>query len=169
MAEETVRDLSQHHSPIGELFSPADSPSACEALRLTDDQVRFYHENGYLEGVRILSDDQVEALRKELSNFFEPGHEGNQFWYEYHTNESTDPDMVLFHALGAWRIAEGFHDLLWNPAFTVPASQLLGGAVRFWHDQLFCKPPRHGGVDLGLVAQHQEGPLGVAHLQAHVQ
>src|SRR5256885_674880 len=59
---------------------------------------------------------------------------------------------VLFHALGAWRITPGFHDLLWNPAFTVPASQLLGGAVRFWHDQLFCKPAHHGGV----VAWHQD-------------
>jgi ectoine hydroxylase-related dioxygenase (phytanoyl-CoA dioxygenase family) len=29
---------------------------------------------------------------------------------------------------------------------------LLGGAVRFWHDQLFCKPARHGGV----VAWHQD-------------
>jgi ectoine hydroxylase-related dioxygenase (phytanoyl-CoA dioxygenase family) len=32
------------------------------------------------------------------------------------------------------------------------ASQLLEGAVRFWHDQLFCKPARHGGV----VAWHQD-------------
>jgi ectoine hydroxylase-related dioxygenase (phytanoyl-CoA dioxygenase family) len=54
--------------------------------------------------------------------------------------------------LGAWRITPAFHDILWNPAFTVPASQLVGGAVRFWHDQLFCKPPRHGGV----VAWHQD-------------
>jgi len=45
-----------------------------------------------------------------------------------------------------------FHDLLWNPRFTVAASQLLGGRVRFWHDQLFCKPARHGGV----VAWHQD-------------
>ena len=29
---------------------------------------------------------------------------------------------------------------------------MLGGAVRFWHDQLFCKPARHGGV----VAWHQD-------------
>jgi ectoine hydroxylase-related dioxygenase (phytanoyl-CoA dioxygenase family) len=34
----------------------------------------------------------------------------------------------------------------------VPASQLLGGPVRFWHDQLFCKPAHHGGV----VAWHQD-------------
>jgi ectoine hydroxylase-related dioxygenase (phytanoyl-CoA dioxygenase family) len=42
--------------------------------------------------------------------------------------------------------------LLWNPAFCVPASQLLEGPVRFWHDQLFCKPAGHGGV----VAWHQD-------------
>ncbi|HEY6183447.1 MAG TPA: phytanoyl-CoA dioxygenase family protein [Terriglobales bacterium] len=34
----------------------------------------------------------------------------------------------------------------------MPAAQLLGGAVRFWHDQLFCKPAHHGGV----VAWHQD-------------
>jgi ectoine hydroxylase-related dioxygenase (phytanoyl-CoA dioxygenase family) len=34
----------------------------------------------------------------------------------------------------------------------MPASQLLDGAVRFWHDQLFCKPAHHGGV----VAWHQD-------------
>ena len=59
---------------------------------------------------------------------------------------------MLFHALGAWRIKPAFHDILWNPAFVMPASQLLDGAVRFWHDQLFCKPARHGGV----VAWHQD-------------
>lgn len=29
---------------------------------------------------------------------------------------------------------------------------LLEGPVRFWHDQLFCKPPLHGG----RVAWHQD-------------
>jgi ectoine hydroxylase-related dioxygenase (phytanoyl-CoA dioxygenase family) len=119
---------------------------------LTDEQVAFYHENGYLPGIRVLDDRQIEALRKELDGYFTPGHEGFQYWYEYHTNESKDPNQVLFHALGAWRIGRAFHDLLWNPRLVVPASQLLGGAVRFWHDQLFCKPARHGGV----VAWHQD-------------
>jgi len=81
-----------------------------------------------------------------------PSHPANQLFYEYHLNESTDPRKTLFHALGAWRVASGFHDLLWNPAFLMPASQLLGGPVRFWHDQIFYKPADHGGV----VAWHQD-------------
>jgi ectoine hydroxylase-related dioxygenase (phytanoyl-CoA dioxygenase family) len=123
-----------------------------ERYRLSEEQVEFFHENGYLKGVRILTEEQVEALRGELGHLMNPGHAGRELFHEYHSNESTDPNRVVFHALGAWRVMPGFHDLLWNPAFLVPASQLLGGPVRFWHDQLFCKPARHGGV----VAWHQD-------------
>jgi ectoine hydroxylase-related dioxygenase (phytanoyl-CoA dioxygenase family) len=145
-----VADLSVHHQPIGSLLSP--TAADLDRYRLSDEQVRFFDDNGYLAGVRILTDEQVETLRGELQGLFDPAHPGNDLFHEFHTNESPDPDQVLFHALGAWRITPAFHDLLWHPAFTVPASQLLGGAVRFWHDQLFCKPARHGGV----VAWHQD-------------
>jgi ectoine hydroxylase-related dioxygenase (phytanoyl-CoA dioxygenase family) len=145
-------DLSLRHDLVGDLLQVPKTKSDWEKYRLTDEQVAFYHEQGYLAGVRILTDEQIEKLRTELAAFFNPQHEGHELWYEYHTNESSKPDTVLFHALGAWRIRPGFHDILWHPAFTVAASQLLGGAVRFWHDQLFCKPAKHGGV----VAWHQD-------------
>jgi len=146
-----VDDLSMRHEPVGPLLAGATHRDT-RTYRLSDEQIAFFHENGYLAGVRVLSDGQVDTLREELAALAEPAHPGNELFYEYHSNESADPDRVLFHALGAWRITAGFHDLLWNPAFTVPASQLLGGAVRFWHDQLFCKPAHHGGV----VAWHQD-------------
>ena len=147
-----MTDLASRHELISDVFTWPDDVEKWNAYKLTDEQVRFYHEQGYLSGIQILSDEQVERLREELAQVFDPHHPGHEFWYEYHSNESADPDTVLFHALGAWRIQPAFHDLLWNPAFTVPASQLLGGAVRFWHDQLFCKPSKHGGV----VAWHQD-------------
>lgn len=145
-------DLATRHDLLADLFAWPKTSAEWDRLRLTDEQIAFYHENGYLSGVRILTDEQIERLRKELADFFRPEHNGRELWYEYHTNESTDPEKVLFHALGAWRLRPGFHDVLWHPAFVMPASQLLGGAVRFWHDQLFCKPARHGGV----VAWHQD-------------
>jgi ectoine hydroxylase-related dioxygenase (phytanoyl-CoA dioxygenase family) len=145
-----VEDLSARHGPVGKLLPPG--PADHDRYRLSDEQVRFFHDNGYLSGVRVLSDEQVEQLRGELQELFDPAHPGNELFHEYHSNESPDPSRVLFHALGAWRIQPGFHDLLWSPAFTVPASQLLDGGVRFWHDQLFCKPAQHGGV----VAWHQD-------------
>jgi len=147
-----AEDLSRIHHPISDLFAPFPSHEDAARFRLTDEQVASYHERGYLAGVRLLSDSQVDFLRDELAVFLARDYSGSPWWYEFHSNESTDPDRVLFHALGAWRNAPGFHDLLWNPAFTGAAGQLLGGSVRFWHDQLFCKPAQHGGV----VAWHQD-------------
>ncbi|MBA3242308.1 MAG: phytanoyl-CoA dioxygenase family protein, partial [Acidobacteria bacterium] len=146
-------DLSTYDRPIGDLFPVPASAREWERFRLSDEQVEFFREHGYVSGIRVLSDGQVETLREELRGLMNPSHAKRRLFYEYHANESTDPARVLFHALGAWRAAAGFHDLLWHPAFTVASSQLLGGAaVRFWHDQLFCKPARHGGV----VAWHQD-------------
>lgn len=145
-------DLATESGPISKLFPRLSAPADEARFRLSDEQVAFFHENGYLAGVRILDDRQIAALRQELADVMDPKHPGHSLFYEFHTNESADPSRVLFHALGHWRITPGFHDLLWHPALTVPAKQLLGGSVRFWHDQLFVKPARHGGV----VAWHQD-------------
>lgn len=147
-----VEDLAQYSHPIDSLFPTPKSPDQWRQYRLSPEQVDFYRREGYLAGVRVLDDAQVETLRQQLTPLFDPNHPGIGLFHEVHSNESGDPEKVLFHALGAWRIARAFHDLLWNPAFTVPASQLIEGPVRFWHDQLFCKPPGHGGV----VAWHQD-------------
>jgi len=137
---------------MGELFTLPTTMEGWRHYQLTNTQLEDYERTGYVAGVRVLTDAQVEALRSELETLLSPNHPGHHLFHEYHSNESPDPSRILFHALGAWRITPGFHDALWNPAFTMPASQLLGGPVRFWHDQLFCKPAHHGGV----VAWHQD-------------
>lgn len=148
----TATDFATRHERVSDLFPWPKTRDDWEQYALSDEQVRFYQEEGYLSGIRILNDEQIAVLRTELAEFFQPGHTGSEHWYEYHTNESGDPNNVLFHALGAWRLRPAMHDVLWAPAWVKAASQLLGGAVRFWHDQLFCKPARHGGV----VAWHQD-------------
>lgn len=145
-------DLSKHHRMVGKLFREVSTPEEWSRFSLSREQVEFYKEHGYLAGVRVLTDEQVDVLREELRALVDPFNPGNELFYEFHSNESGDPQKVLFHALGAWRIAAGLHDLLWNPPFVVAASQLLEGPVRFWHDQLFCKPASHGGV----VIWHQD-------------
>jgi len=147
-----ARDLSLDHGLVSDFCAGSRDATAMAPFRLTDEQVDFYRTHGYVTGVRILNDEQIAQLRGELNGLFDPEHDGRELWHEYHTNESADPNSVLFHALGAWRLRPGFHDLLWHPAFVMAASQLLDGPVRFWHDQLFCKPARHGGV----VAWHQD-------------
>ena len=138
-------DLSLYHHPLTDLFDSAE-------YRLSIDEISFYRENGYLAGIKLLNAAQLEVLRRELLALTDPAHPSHHLFYEFNANESADPDRILFHALGAWRIAPGLHDLLWNRVFVSVAEQLLEGPVRFWHDQIFYKPAHHGGV----VIWHQD-------------
>lgn len=145
-------DLANYHQPVSDIF-PSINKDDWGKYKLSKEQVEFFKENGYLSGVKLLEDAQVDLLLDELDEIKEVNHPRHDLFYEFHSNESKDPNSVLFHSLGHWRITPGFHDVLWNPRFVVAASQLLGDkAVRFWHDQLFCKPAHHGGV----VAWHQD-------------
>ena len=142
-------DLANAHKPITNLFRDDGWDNY---HRLSDDQVEFFNSNGYLAGIKILDEFQLETLRLQLSDLMSTERSYDPRFYEFHLNEATDSEKVLFHALGAWRVSKAFHDLIFHQAFTVPATQLLGGPVRFWHDQLFVKPAKHGGI----VAWHQD-------------
>lgn len=149
----SYKDLSTVHALVSDIFRQPQTPEEWEQYKLTNEQVDFFNENGYLPNVKLLDEKQIDTIKAEIEQLADVKHPGHHLFYEFHSNESTDPSTILFHALGAWRITPGLHDVLWNPRFLVAASQLLGNEpVRFWHDQLFCKPPRKGGV----VAWHQD-------------
>lgn len=148
-----ARDLADFHHPVSNIFARALQEADYEPFKLSAEQLEHFEEFGYVTNVKILEEEQVDILRDQLDQIADPEHPQNHLFYEFHSNRSTDPNTALFHSLGHWRISEGFHDALWNPAFVKPASQLLGDkGIRFWHDQLFCKPSGHGGV----VAWHQD-------------
>ena len=155
---EGVTDLSEFDAPLGDLFGRLPrSQAGWDEWRLTDAQVDHYFEHGYVTGVDVLTERQCDLLLGELAELATGDHPGHPLFYEFHANQTGDPDAVLLHALGHWRITAGFHDLAFLPAISVPSSQLIGSkdddvAVRFWHDQIFSKPPHHGGN----VAWHQD-------------
>jgi hypothetical protein len=160
-----LRDLSENHEPLGKLGAFPKVAGEWERFRLTEQQVADFDRQGYLAGIRVLNDDQIAILHEELAGLMQKSHPAHPLFYEYHSNESKDPNTALFHALGAWRAEPGFHDVLWSPAILMAMAQLLRGPIRLWHDQLFCKPAEHGGV----VAWHQDysywtGTAPMAHL-----
>ncbi|CAF1168503.1 unnamed protein product [Rotaria magnacalcarata] len=174
-----VLDLSTISEPIGELFgSLSNNGDSYTPYLLTTEQIEFYKTNGYLNQIRVLTDEQCDRLleeykrfllwnKKDLSqaNALNDAHRldlpGRHLLHEYHSNQTGDPDNVLTHMLGHWRVTPLFHDLIFLPNVTVPTSQLIAAChtsdkkfvpVQFWHDQLFAKPPFHGGP----VAWHQD-------------
>lgn len=111
--------------------------------------------HAYFGCVQVLSSAECEQLIAEVETIVDPRkpHRGRGLLYELHYNQSGDPNNVLAHILGHWRLSAGLHDLAFHPGLACRTSQLFGGrGVRFWHDQLFIKPARHGGN----VAWHQD-------------
>ncbi|MBT7255661.1 MAG: phytanoyl-CoA dioxygenase family protein, partial [Planctomycetaceae bacterium] len=121
-------DLSTISQPIGKYSTAADGN--LQRFRLTKDQVNSYRKHGFVVGKESLSEEFMELLCADLDFLISPENANNSLWHECHLNECDSGSDVLFHALGAWRISEGFHDLLWQPAVTIPATQLLDADIR---------------------------------------
>ena len=148
----STHDLSNYSSPIADLFEQPKTAKEWEQYMLTGEQVASFREHGFVSGIKILTDEQVSTLNEELVKLQSVNEEEKKLFYHYESNEAEDPDKILFHAIGGWRVTPGFHDLIWSPAYRMATYQLLGQSFRLFHDQLFCKPPLHGGV----VAWHQD-------------
>ncbi|MEC9476244.1 MAG: phytanoyl-CoA dioxygenase family protein [Planctomycetota bacterium] len=148
----SIEDLALCHQPITDLFDQPSCADDWKQCALSAEQVQTFEEQGFVGGIPVLDAEQVGYLRQQLERLMDPGHPKNSLFYEFHVDESDDPETVLFHALGGWRIETGFHDLLFSPVVRIASYQLLAASVRFFHDQLFCKPPQRGGV----VSWHQD-------------
>jgi len=157
-ATNKAKDWSEVHEPSGGLFPPVTDKAEWGRHRLTSGQLADYQRDGYINHVPVLTHAQCDLILEDYRWFMggSETHPGMDLLYEYHSNQSGDPNNVLIHALGHWRLTQMFHDLCFLPSVVVKASQLLRpgqeSKVRFWHDQLFAKPAHHGGV----VAWHQD-------------
>src|SRR5207247_10592555 len=98
-----IEDLSRYHQPVSALFPRSTSTRDWERYRLTEEQLEFFRENGYLQGVRILIDEQLEALRAALEQLMDPAHRGRPLLHEYHYTASQHPHRAVCRALGAAR------------------------------------------------------------------
>lgn len=140
--------LEQHHAPLGRDFPSEGSPFA-----LSDAQLVEFEERGCLTGLDLLDPGQVEDLRGRLAAIGERLEELEPELYEVEASWRERPDEVVLHFLGAWRVDTLFHDLIWHAGVTTRCAQVLDTPrLRFWHDQVFWKPPHHPGV----VPWHQD-------------
>lgn len=185
-------DYSLSDRPVTAAFGsiPCQSSDLLQ-YSLSSEQQQKYLRDGYIADVPVLSTDQCDLLLRDYEIFMrypKEVHPGHGYFHEFHHNQSGDSNNVLLHALGHWRITPHFHDLIYTPAITIPAAQLIRGdspiskderayehdgntysGVRFWHDQLFAKPALVGGN----VAWHQDYSYWIRttpmqHLTVHI-
>jgi ectoine hydroxylase-related dioxygenase (phytanoyl-CoA dioxygenase family) len=140
-------------APLTGLFPSLGSRRDAERYRLDEAQVAAFRENGYVAGIRVLEGAALDAVREAVERLRARTSPSIELLYEVEKDYYRDPARNAFHCLGGWLLEPALHDLVFHPAATVPAAQLLGlDRLRLWHDQLFYKPPRHPGV----VAWHQD-------------
>ena len=104
-----MRDLADFHYPLSNLFARPNTAKDWDRYRLTTEQIEFFQENGFLAGIQLLDENQIAVLSQALDEVMDPKHPLHGLFHEFHSNESADPNTVLFHSLGHWRIAEAFH------------------------------------------------------------
>jgi len=140
-------------APLTRLFPRLASRGEAARFRLGEAQAQAFRENGYVAGIRVLEGETLHAVREAVERLRAGTTPKIELLYEVEDDYYRDPARHAFHCLGGWLLEPVLHDLVFHPAATVPAAELLElDRLRFWHDQVFYKPPRHPGV----VAWHQD-------------
>nr|KAG5703604.1 hypothetical protein BaRGS_000989 [Batillaria attramentaria] len=115
-----VADWSTVHCLTGALATPVKDPQKWSSFAWPQERLDQFHKDGFVSNVRVLSEDQCDSLLQDYRYFLgEEKHPGMDMMYEYHTNQSDDPNNVLMHALGQWRLTKLFHDLVFLPQVVV--------------------------------------------------
>ncbi len=108
---------------------------------------------GFCFPLPVLSPAEVEDLRARVDHIRTHLHAYEPRLYEVEQGFMAAPEQVVCHFLGGWLVDPKLRELVFDPRITRPCAQALGvRRLRFWHDQVFYKPPRHPGV----VPWHQD-------------
>ncbi|NNE77354.1 MAG: phytanoyl-CoA dioxygenase family protein, partial [Pricia sp.] len=56
-----ITDFANEHRMVSDLFDWPKSEGEWEQYRLTDEQVAHFHDQGYVSGIKLLNDRQIEV------------------------------------------------------------------------------------------------------------
>lgn len=119
---------------------------------LSEQDVAFFRENGYLPARPLLSADEVARLRERFYAILE-GRSSKK--PEAMRNLYGDEENIVIQIVNAWEADEAFYRYLFHPVLTEAVARLMNtDTVRVWHDQIQYKPPFKGGPTIW----HQDHP-----------
>ncbi|MCG9132552.1 phytanoyl-CoA dioxygenase family protein [Candidatus Poribacteria bacterium] len=123
---------------------------------VTQEQIDFFQENGYVKFGRVLDGDGVEAMRAGLdavieleltegddsSPEFKYGHDRKQD----RLNRGSGHPRAIHQYVNMWKRESSYEAAIHNPLIAGTARALLDTPeVRLWHDQVISKPPHDNG------------------------
>ena len=123
---------------------------------VTQEQIDFFQENGYLKFGRVLDSDGVEAMRAGLDAVIEleltEGDDSSpEFKYghdrrENRLNRGAGHPRAIHQYVNMWKRESHYEAAIHHPLIAGTARALLDTPeVRLWHDQVISKPPHDNG------------------------
>ena len=104
---------------------------------ISDEQVRFYQENGFIQLPDVLSPEEVEEARRHLDEAMSLQLTGGLD----RTGLRSDYDRVFLQKVNLWRDHEGIRELVFHPRLARIARRLSEAeGIRLWHDHALIKP-----------------------------
>jgi ectoine hydroxylase-related dioxygenase (phytanoyl-CoA dioxygenase family) len=129
---------------------------------LTQKQLDFFAQNGFVKGSKVLTDEQVEILRAETLRVIDD-HQ-NSIRRERVpvrvANLTGNPENPVWQIVNIWEGSEAFEKLVVHNSMIVEEiAQLMklecdAREIRLFHDQIQYKPAQKGGVNMW----HQDSP-----------
>jgi ectoine hydroxylase-related dioxygenase (phytanoyl-CoA dioxygenase family) len=115
-----------------------------------------FQRDGFVCGPKILSDQEVDELRAELSRVIDDhGKEGVPQPTQL-VNLSGQEEAPVWQIVNIWHASPAFERLVKHPKIAAIAAAIVGAKeLRLWHDQIQYKPAETGGVNMW----HQDNPL----------
>ena len=120
-------------------------------MPLTNEELRFFGEEGYLLIDRFLADDQVEHLRLAYMETLQRLSSAGSLRNAAAVDDSDDYEKV-YQLRTAHLLHDAFDAHIRNPVFLDIIEQLIGTDIQLVHYQGLYKPARSGGQ----VGWHQD-------------
>ena len=120
--------------------------------QITEEQIRFYEENGYVRLDNVLTMPDVDMLRAALATAIEDKNKLN-----LNLGPRTDEGYakVFLQMVNLWERYPLFEEYVHNVRVAEITRRLSrSSAVRLWHDQALIKYPK----DSKATAWHQDSP-----------
>jgi len=121
-----------------------------ESYPLSEEQIRFYRENGYVQLPDVLTAEELEETRAALA-------EAMQMRLQQGIDMSGRPeyDRIFIQKVNLWRDHAGMRRYVFNHKLAEIARALSGAQrIRLWHDHALVKMPQ----DSKPSAWHQDLP-----------
>jgi hypothetical protein len=104
---------------------------------LTPQQVKQFHEVGYLRGPKVLEDAEVEVLRAEVLRVIRDREDESVPQPVLVRNLTGKPDAIVWQIVNIWQASEPFKRCVTGPTVSAMVAQRTGAEeLRILHDQI---------------------------------